>query len=161
VGQDRPRGKEIAVVATFQLTVDCADPARLVAFWSAALGYRAQPPPPGFPGWREYYLHIGVPEEELGEGDPVDRIEDPTGAGPRIWFQPVPEGKTVKNRLHLDLLVGGGRSVALPERRQRVDAEVERLLGLGASRLRVLSEPGMDHYAVVLHDPEGNEFCVA
>jgi hypothetical protein len=66
----------------------------------------------------------------------------------------------VKNRLHLDLKVSGGREVPLDTRRQRVTAEVARLVAAGATRLRVLERKGLDHYAVVLQDPEGNEFCV-
>ncbi|RLL66476.1 VOC family protein [Streptomyces sp. Z26] len=148
------------MTTTLQLTIDCADPARLVRFWATALGYEPEAPPEGFPDWRAYWLHLGVPEEELGEGDCADSVVDPTGAGPRVWFQQVPEGKSGKNRLHLDLKVGGGRSVPLETRRERVDAEVARLLAAGASRLRVLSTDGLDHYAVTLRDPEGNEFCV-
>jgi hypothetical protein len=72
----------------------------------------------------------------------------------------VPEPKVVKNRVHLDLGVSGGRQVPLPTRRRRVDAEAERLVGAGATRLRVLSEEAVDHYAVVMADPEGNEFCL-
>ena len=87
-------------------------------------------------------------------------LVDPDGVRPRIWFQPVPEGKVVKNRLHLDLGVSGGRQVPLETRRRRVDAEAERLVAAGATRLRVLSEEGVDHYAVVMADPEGNEFCL-
>lgn len=63
----------------------------------------------------------------------------------------------MKNRLHLDLTVSGGRSVPVETPRQRVDAEVQRLIDAGASRLRVLAEPGMDHYAVVMQDPEGKD----
>jgi Glyoxalase-like domain len=144
---------------TFQISVDCADPDRLARFWSEALGYQPEDPPPGFGTWTDYWRAVGVPEAELDGG--VDRIVDPEGVGPRIRFQRVPEGKVVKNRLHLDLLVGGGRRVPLPERRQRVEAEADRLVAAGASRLRVLHEPGVDHYAVVMQDPEGNEFCVA
>jgi len=66
----------------------------------------------------------------------------------------------VKNRLHLDLLVGGGRSVPLAERRARVDAEVARLLVAGAGVAYPLDDTGVDHYGVVMRDPEGNEFCV-
>jgi hypothetical protein len=66
----------------------------------------------------------------------------------------------VKNRLHLDLGVGGGRQVPLETRRERVDAEAERLLAAGATRLRILSEEAVDHYAVVMADPEGNELCL-
>ncbi|MFJ4848510.1 VOC family protein [Streptomyces sp. NPDC088733] len=149
-------------MVAFQLTVDCADPAAQVRFWAAALRYTPEEAPGGFPTWREYWLSIGVPEEELGDSDCCDSIVDPEGAGPRIWFQQVPEGKSVKNRLHLDVKVGGRREdVPLPVRKERVDAEGERLLAAGASRLRVLSTPDIDHYGVVLRDPEGNEFCVA
>jgi hypothetical protein len=72
----------------------------------------------------------------------------------------VPEGKVVKNRLHLDLDVGGGRGAPLAVRRERVDAEADRLVAAGATRFRVLSEEAVDHYAVVMQDPEGNEFCL-
>ncbi|MGC5334809.1 VOC family protein [Micromonospora sp. DT62] len=145
---------------TWHLTIDCAEPARLVAFWAEALRYRPQPPPDGHTTWRDWYLAAGVPPEELGEGDVVDRLEDPSGAGPRIWFQPVPEPKSIKNRLHIDLMVGGGRSVPLAERRPRVDAEVARLTGLGARVLGSTDVPEDGTYAVQLADPEGNEFCV-
>ena len=78
-----------------------------------------------------------------------------------MWFQQVPEPKAVKNRIHFDLKVGGGRDVPLAVRTQRVTATVERLTGAGASVLRVNDEPDLGQYAVVLADPEGNEFCVA
>ncbi|MFI2301770.1 VOC family protein [Actinacidiphila glaucinigra] len=149
-------------MVAFQLTIDCADPEGQAHFWATALRYRVEDAPDGFPTWREYWLSVGVPEEELGKGDCSDSVVDPEGAGPRIWFQQVPEGKVVKNRLHLDVMVGGDRAeVPLETRRERVEAEVGRLVAAGASRLRVLSEPGVDHYGVVMQDPEGNEFCVA
>jgi predicted enzyme related to lactoylglutathione lyase len=85
---------------------------------------------------------------------------DPEGRGPRIWFQQVPEPKPGKNRLHLDLKVGGGRGVPLPLRTERVREKTARLVAAGARVLRTTEEPGMDHYAVLLQDPEGNEFCV-
>ncbi|MFE1384306.1 VOC family protein [Streptomyces sp. NPDC058740] len=148
---------------TLQLTIDCADPRRLVAFWAEALRYVPEPPPEGHANWQAYWRAIGVPEEELadGAGELPESIVDPKGTGPRVWFQAVPEPKTVKNRLHLDLKVGGGRTVPLALRRTRVDTEVARLTALGASVLYTMDEPeGMDYYAVVLRDPEGNEFCV-
>jgi glyoxalase superfamily protein len=95
----------------YQLVIDCADPDRLARFWAAALSYVPEPPPDGFASWDDYWRDVGVPEEELGIG--VDCIIDPEGSGPRIWFQVVPEIKSVKNRLHLDVHVGGragGRS---------------------------------------------------
>ncbi|WP_283133618.1 VOC family protein [Rhizohabitans arisaemae] len=145
-----------------QLTIDCTDPRRLVAFWSEALGYVPEPPPGGHTTWRDYWVGMGVPEEELGPGagDTPESIVDPAGQGPRVWFQQVPEPKTGKNRVHLDLKVGGGRDVALAVRTQRVAATVERLTKAGATVLRIMDEPGMEYYAVVLQDPEGNEFCV-
>jgi hypothetical protein len=145
---------------TWQLVIDCREPSRLVTFWAEALGYRPQPPPDGQPTWRDWYLSVGVPAEELGEGDCLDRLEDPTGAGPSIWFQAVPEPKSVKNRLHIDVKVGGGRAVPLPERRAAVDAKVARLTALGARVLGSMDDPDNNHYAVQLADPEGNEFCV-
>jgi Glyoxalase-like domain len=144
----------------WQLVIDCADPERLVRFWAVALGYVPAPPPDGHATWREYYLSIGVPEDELGDGDALDRLVDPSGRGPAIWFQQVPERKTLKNRLHIDLKVGGGRSVALTERRSRVDALIAELSAAGATAIQVNDLPEQGHYAVLMADPEGNEFDV-
>ena len=144
-----------------QVTIDCADPGRLTRFWSTALEYEIQPPPDGFPTWNAFWRSIGVPEDELDDAnDASDSVVDPDGVGPRIWFQHVPEGKIVKNRVHLDVNVGGGRGVPLEERRQRVIAEAERLAAAGATRLRVLAAEGVDHFGIVMQDPEGNEFCL-
>jgi hypothetical protein len=145
------------MTARFQLVIDCADPERLVRFWAAALGYQLEPPPENFASWDDYWRDVGVPEDELGF---ADCITDPGGRGPRIWFQIVPEAKQVKNRLHLDIGVGGTRSVPLAVRRQRVGAEAQRLAGLGATVVRVMYEDGIDHYAVAMTDPEGNEFDI-
>jgi hypothetical protein len=152
----------MAGVATkMQVTIDCADPARLVRFWAVALHYEPEPPPAGHASWLAYWRAIGIPEAELDpESEGPDSVVDPAGVGPRVWFQPVPEAKSVKNRLHLDLGVSGGRTVPLAVRKERVDAEVERLTAAGATFLRRHAEPGVDHYAVTLADPEGNEFCV-
>src|SRR5680860_917362 len=97
-----------------QITIDCADPALLTRFWATALGYVVPDPPTGFDDWTAYWRSVGVPDDELGDGD--DRLVDPDGVGPNLWFQLVPEGKVVKNRLHLDLDVGGGRDVSLETR---------------------------------------------
>jgi hypothetical protein len=141
-----------------QLVIDCADPALLTRFWATALGYQVPPPPEGFDTWRAYWVKVGVPDDELDDGD--DSLVDPDGAGPRIWFQKVPEGKVVKNRLHLDLDASGGRTVPIEVRKERVIAMAERLIAAGATRVRVLSEEGLDHYGELLNDPEGNEFCI-
>ena len=140
------------------LTFDCADPDTLARFWMLALRYVEKPPPPDFATWSDYYRSIGVPEDELEDG--LDLIMDPDDIGPRVWFQKVPEGKTAKNRLHIDLNISGGRAVGPEVRKNQVDSEVSRLVDAGASILRVLDDPTVDHYAVVLADPEGNEFCV-
>ena len=142
----------------YQLVIDCTDPEPLARFWAAALDYVLEPPPEGFATWDDYYRDLGVPEEELGLG--TDCIVDPNGHGPRIWFQVVKERKTVKNRLHVDIGVGGGRSVPIETRRQRVDAEAARLVELGAERFGALNSDGLDHYAVGMRDPEGNEFDI-
>ena len=126
--------------------------------WAAALRYELEPPPAGFATWDEYWRDVGVPEEDLGIG--ADCIIDPSGAGPRIWFQVVPEPKTLKNRLHLDICVGGGRAVPLATRKQRVDAKARRLTGLGATMAANLAEDGLDHYGIAMKDPEGNEFDI-
>ena len=141
-----------------QITIDCRDPEAQVAFWCLALGYRPKPPPEGIDSWRAWYLSVGVPEDELGDGDCQDRIEDPLGEDPPIWFQPVPEPKTVKNRVHLDVRLSESRHVPVEERARRVDAKAAELEAAGATRVRRLASG--DHYGVVLQDPEGNEFCL-
>jgi hypothetical protein len=140
---------------SFQVTIDCADPHRLATFWAAVLGYKIQDPPTGYATWQEFLTAQGVPESEWNS---ASAIVDSDGDGTRIFFQRVPEPKTMKNRLHLDVNVGGGPSVALAERRPRVDEAVERIVGLGASRVGPVDERG--EYWVVMRDPEGNEFCV-
>jgi hypothetical protein len=142
----------------FQLVIDCTDPDLLARFWAAALGYELEPPPAGFATWDDWRRDIGLPEADLGIG--ADCIIDPNGGGPRIWFQVVRDSKTVKNRLHFDVHVSGGRAIPIATRRQRVDAEARRLSDLGATFVRVLSEEGLDHYAVAMKDPEGNEFDI-
>ena len=109
------------------ITIDCTDSGRLLRFWTAALHYEAARPPDGSATWADYWRAHGMPEEELAEfdedGGGYDAIIDPDGVGPRIWFQPVPEGKVVKNLLHLDLTVSGGRSRPLEERKPLVGNE--------------------------------------
>ena len=104
------------------LTVDCADPAALVTFWEAALG------------WPQFH-----------EGDDEYWLEPP-GGGMDLLFLRVPDAKTDKNRLHLDL------------RPDDQDAEVRRLEGLGARRVSIGQGPEVTW--IVMADPEGNEFCV-
>jgi hypothetical protein len=103
------------------MTFDCRDALRLAAFWAAALG-------------------SNVDEDSTAE---KAFVEAPGWGGPNMWFNAVPEPKTAKNRIHLDLRAPDG-----------VAEEVERLRGLGAT---VITD-GAD--LVVMADPEGNEFCV-
>lgn len=152
----------------WQLTIDAIDPARMVQFWAPALGYKVQPPPTGFKTWNDYYLSIGVPEDELNtSADGTDRIYDPTGAGPTIWFQSVQEKAPGKNRFHLDLYPTRRDTSLTTEQRVRV---VEKLVtklqfaGAGVLRRFPVDFPGAgesEGYFVVMADPEGNEFCIA
>ena len=107
----------------YTTVVDAADPAALARFWAAVL---------------DYQIVYEAPDEVV-----IARDEH---TYPGLIFVPVPEAKTAKNRLHIDLN---------PDDR---DAEVERIVGLGASRADV--GQGVDVTWVVLADPEGNEFCV-
>lgn len=142
----------------YQLVIDCADPDLLARFWAAALGYVLAPVPAGFTTWNDFYRNLGVPEEVLVDG--ADRISDPEGQGPGIWFHLVSDAKTVKNRLHLDIHAGGEWTDPIETRRKRVDAEASRLAALGATITGALSEEGAEHYAVGMKDPEGNEFDI-
>ncbi|MEU3688102.1 MULTISPECIES: VOC family protein [Streptomyces] len=122
----------------FQVTYDCADPGMVAAFWAEVLGYRFQPPPEGFTDWAA--------------------ITDPDGKGPRMYFQTVPEGKTVKNRLHLDVRSAPG--LTGDERMDALEVEAARLEGLGAKRLYRLESDSENEGIIVMGDPEGNEFCL-
>jgi Glyoxalase-like domain len=150
--------------ARFQLVIDCQDPELLARFWAAALGYVLEPPPEGFATWDDWRRGIGLADSELGMG--ADSIIDPSGDGPRIWFRADEAAKVVKNRLHIDIHVSGGRTVVegrsfpLTTRTQRVDAEARRLADLGATITGPLGDAGLDHYAVGMKDPEGNEFDI-
>jgi hypothetical protein len=150
----------VPAVTRLQITIDCHDPGPLVSFWALALDYEPRPAPPGFATWREWYVSVGVPEDELGEGDCLDRLQDPKGVGPSIWFQPVPEQKSVKNRVHLDVYVTRGRDQPIEERAPLVDAKVAQLVAAGATRLPLIADTE-GQYAVTLQDPEGNEFCIS
>ena len=143
--------------APIQVVIDAADPGSLSAFWAAALaprGYAVPPPPGDFPDWPAFLTAQGVPEERFNDASAIE-----ADGQPRIFFQRVPEAKSVKNRVHIDLLGVGGPSVPLDEQRRRVAAEVARLEGLGAVRVEEHADLGV-HW-VVMRDPEGNEFCVA
>lgn len=143
----------------WQLTIDANDPAALARFWKEALGYQSSPPTEPATTWTAHYL------DRLDGAEAFDdRLFDPQGLRPPIWFQQVPEDKSGKNRLHLDLYVTGrDDSMPLERRVGLVDAKVNALVDLGATVLRRTREEDPDdpYYFVVLQDPEGNEFCVA
>jgi len=109
------------------VTFDCADPRALARFWARVTGWPLLEEPA--PGYDE--AAVGVASE----------------GRPRLYFVAVPEGKTVKNRLHLDIV---------PDDRTQ-DEEIARLAGLGAT---VVSDQRPEFGWVILADPEGNEFCV-
>ena len=113
------------------ITFDCADAGKVAAFWSAALD---RPLDPSEPGSSEFFASIG-------------RQGAAAGSGPALMFIQVPEGKTVKNRVHLDLVADD------------LGAEVERLVALGATHVHDKEEWRVTW--TTLTDPEGNEFCVA
>ncbi|MFO7250818.1 MAG: VOC family protein [Actinomycetes bacterium] len=147
-----------------QITFDCHDPRALSIFWREVLGY-VHPAPPGvelpegadpLAAWDEFLARIGVPEEERNARS---AIEDPEERGPRIFFQRVPEGKEVKNRVHLDVRVAPG--LQGEERMAALQAECDRLVALGAKRIRRHDpRPPLDAGHIVMADPEGNEFCL-
>jgi hypothetical protein len=134
-----------------QVTFDCADPHAQAAFWAQVFGSAVED-------------HSALVDQLIADGRmPVEgRIvvggrsafrdvaacHDPAGVEPRLYFQRVPEGKTAKNRVHLDIHVDPDRKAT----------EVERLVGLGAQLIDTHSDQGPIAY--VLRDPEGNEFCL-
>jgi hypothetical protein len=142
------------VYTKIQVVFDAADPGRLAGFWALALGYATEPPPPGFATWEEFGRSIGLPEEEFGD---QASLVDPEDAGPRLYFQRVAEGKTAKNRVHLDVRVAG-RQVSGDERDRLIEQHVARLAEAGGSVAWRTSDARGS--AVVMRDPEGNEFCV-
>ena len=124
------------------VTFDCSDANRLADFWAAALGWEKEDVP------REL---LDVIERELGPDQTnFAAVRNPDGTRPRLYFQGVPEDKVVKNRVHLDIVV--------PD----MDAEVGRLIGLGASMVERRSHEAGDFFEewTVMQDSEGNEFCV-
>ncbi|MGW4367243.1 VOC family protein [Nocardia takedensis] len=139
-----------------QVTFDCADPAALSAFWAEVLGYELQPPPPGFATWDEALEAMNIPPERRND---ASGVIDPAGAGPRLFFQKVPEGKAAKNRVHLDVRAAPG--LTGDERMEALEKECARLTALGARRLeRHEPAPPMMFGHIVMADPEDNEFCL-
>jgi catechol 2,3-dioxygenase-like lactoylglutathione lyase family enzyme len=138
-------------VKQFQVTFDCAQPERLARFWCEVLGYVVPLPPNDFDTWDDY-KRAQAPETR----DSWFACIDPTGVGPRLFFQRVPEGKVVKNRVHLDIRVGPGLKGA--DRLAVLEAEGARLEALGAQRVRLLLADDKNESCLVMQDIEGNEF---
>jgi catechol 2,3-dioxygenase-like lactoylglutathione lyase family enzyme len=120
-----------------QIAVDCADPNKLAHFWASVLGYDVV---------------------RLSEDGARAFLSDPQGMGPRLLLHRVPEPKTTKNRVHLDVYVSPWGAPPA-EAKPILDAEAKRLRALGATELRAIEKP--DDYFIVMSDPEGNEFCIA
>lgn len=142
--------------AGFQVTFDAADPDRVARFWALALTYEMEPPPEGFDSWPAALEAYGVPENQWGS---KSAIIDPDGVGPRVFFQQVPEGKTVKNRVHLDVRSARGEDLSPEDADSARNAHVARLEAAGAEVVEHRTEMGGAF--VVMRDIEGNEFCVS
>ncbi|MEV5686504.1 MULTISPECIES: VOC family protein [unclassified Streptomyces] len=140
-------------IKKFQVTFDCAEPARLASFWCEVLGYVVPPVPEGFATWEE--CHRSRPHEDQVV---YFACSDPSGAGPRLLFQRVPEGKVVKNRVHLDVRAGTG--LVGEERLAALEAECARLVALGAIHVRTLLADDDNESCIHMQDIEGNEFCL-
>jgi hypothetical protein len=139
-----------------QVTFDCADPAGLSRFWNEVLGYRLDSPPAPYQTWDEALDAWNIPEEKRND---ASASVDPEGQGPRLFFQKVPEGKSAKNRVHLDVRAAPG--LQGDERMTALEAKCTELVALGATRLRRLeAAPPMEAGTIVMQDPEGNEFCL-
>lgn len=136
-----------------QVAIDCANPPELARFWCLALNYTEQPPPPGYDSWDAFADEAGIPAAERFK---YGAAIDPAGRGPRLFFRWVPEGKVVKNRLHLDVNAGAGLDG--DERKAAVREHAERLVAAGATLVAEHDE-AMSWW-IVLTDPEGNEFCL-
>ncbi|WP_312721095.1 VOC family protein [Mobilicoccus sp.] len=147
------------VVPGLSLTIDCRDPGLLVPFWCEALAYVPAPAPEGHATWRSFYLSIGESEESLGEGDACDRVIDPDGVRPSLWFQVVPEVKRVKNRVHLDVHVTEAGAPWATRHRELV-ARGDALVALGGVLREPISSSPDDHLVLKINDPEGNELCL-
>jgi hypothetical protein len=143
----------MASVKQVQVTFDCTEPERVARFWCEVLGYVVPPPPDGFSTWDDF--DRSQPPERQGA---AFACMDPTGVGPRLFFQRVPEGKVVKNRLHLDVRVGTG--LVGDERLAALESECARLEALGAVRGQLLLADDENESCQNMQDVEGNEFCL-
>ena len=143
----------MTTVRQVQVTFDCAEPERVARFWCEVLGYVVPDPPDGFATWAE--AESDLPPERQGHGFVC---QDPTGAGPRLYFQRVPEGKVVKNRVHLDVRAGTGLVGSRAAAGAGGGGRASR--GAGATRVELLVADEHNESCLVMQDVEGNEFCL-
>ncbi|MHA6757768.1 VOC family protein [Streptacidiphilus sp. PAMC 29251] len=143
----------MSTIKKFQVTFDCAQPERVARFWCEVLGYVVPAPPERFDSWDAYNASLPPEKRDMGFV-----AMDPSGVGPRMYFQRVPEGKVVKNRVHLDVRVATG--LVGEERLAALEAECARLLPLGAVRGRLLLADEENESCLLMQDIEGNEFCL-
>ena len=140
----------------FQVTFDSSDPHTLADWWAETLGWTVEPSDEAFIRRMIAEGYATEDDTKTHNGSLVWKegaaIRHPAGLerAPRVLFEVVPEPKTVKNRVHLDLRIGDND----------LDAEVEKLTARGATYLR-RGQQGPTHVWVVMTDPEGNEFCVS
>jgi hypothetical protein len=141
------------MATNFQVTVDCSAPHELADWWAEALGWEVEPQDEEFIRRMVAAGHASAEDTTTHRGKLVWKvgaaIRSPDAGAPRVLFQAVPEPKTVKNRMHLDLRVGA----------ERQETEVARLTALGGRELWRAAQ-GPQHW-VTMADPEGNEFCVS
>lgn len=150
---EHPYGDRMPSIKQVQVTFDCAEPERVARFWCEVLGYVVPPPPEGFSTWDEF--NSSLPPEDQGS---AFACVDPSGAGPRLFFQRVPEGKVVKNRVHLDVRAGAG--LVGEARLATLEAEAARLIALGATHVLTQRADEYNESCITLQDIEGNEFCL-
>lgn len=148
-GSDAERPAPVGI----QVVFDASRPVQLARFWAEVLGYVEQPPPDGFESWAAFLDSVGWPADDR---DSRAALVDPQGVRPRLFFQQVPEPKTAKNRVHLDVDAAPGATGE--QRRTAVRRRADELVTLGATRLGEAEELGS--FWIVLRDPEGNEFCL-
>lgn len=136
----------------FQVTLDCGDVEAMAGFWAVALEYEPQQPPAGFSSWAEFATTNNIPPAQWRSA-----LIDPIGDGPRLFFQPVPENKTAKNRVHLDINITG-RGESEDDGRRLAVEHARRCEAAGGRMLRIVDEDFGWH--VAMRDIEGNEFCI-
>ena len=141
--------------AGLDIVFDCADPDRVARFWMVALAGYDFPhgPPEGYQTWEAWADAAGIPEDQRNL---ARTLVDQAAGRPTIFFNRVPEPKAAKNRVHLDIKVARGLSG--DQRRERIEAEAARLSAAGATVARRVEEG--HGFWIVMHDVEGNEFCV-